>query len=112
MATKLSRAVKLIEKLGICLVFPLENRSDPPSLWSALYPGEKMLWEWDEDGDGRVSDLWHLRMRLAESREVVYAKWFRGRATFFSRDVYREMLGRMDAAGQLDAPRTREAAAL
>ena len=112
MASKISRPVKLIEKLGICLVFPLENQSDPPSLWSALYPGEKMLWEWDEDGDARVSNLWHLRMRLAESREVVYAKWFRGRATFFSRDVYREILGRMDAAGKLNAPLTREAAAL
>jgi hypothetical protein len=112
MASKISRAVKLIEKLGICLVFPIKNAKDPPSLWSALYPGEEMIWEWDEDGDHRVSDLWHLRMRLAESREVVYAKWLRGRATFFSRDVYREMLGRMDAVGKLSAPLSREAAAL
>ena len=71
-----------------------------------------MKWEWDEDGDSRVADLWHLRMRLAESREVVYAKWLRGRATFFSRDVYREMLGRVDAIGKLRAPLSREAAAV
>jgi hypothetical protein len=112
MASKISRSVKLIEKLGICLVFPIKNASDPPALWNALYPGEEMIWEWDEDGDSRVGDLWHLRMRLAESREVVYAKWLRGRATFFSRDVYREMLGRMDAIGKLRAPLSREAGAL
>jgi hypothetical protein len=106
------RATKAIEKIGICLVFPIKNAKDPPSLWSVLYPGEEMIWEWDEDGDPRVSDLWHLRMRLAESRNVVYAKWFGGRATFFSRDVYREMLGRMKAAGKLLAPLSREAAAL
>lgn len=112
MASKISKSVKLIEKLGICLVFPVKNQTDPPSLWSALYPGEEMIWDWNDDGDSRVADLWHLRMRLAESREVVYAKWFRGRATFFSRDVYRELLGRMEASGKLDAPRTREASAL
>ena len=102
----------LIEKLGICLVFSVKNQSDPPSLWSALYPGESMIWEWDEDGDSRVADLWHLRMHLAESRKVVYAKWFSGRATFFSRDVYREILGRMEARGKLRAAMTREAGAL
>jgi hypothetical protein len=112
MASKTSRAVKLIEKLGICLVFPIKNAKDPPSLWAALYPGEEMIWEWDADGDHRVSDLWHLRMRLAESREVVYAKWLRGRATFFSRDLYRELLGRMDACGKLMTSLSREAAAL
>jgi hypothetical protein len=112
MASKISRAITSIEKLGICLVFPVKNAKDPPSLWSALYPREKMIWEWDEDGDHRVADLWHLRMRLAESRDVVYAKWFSGRATFFSRDVYREILGRMDARGKLFAPLSREAAAL
>ncbi|MEO7113786.1 MAG: hypothetical protein ABI183_25325 [Polyangiaceae bacterium] len=104
--------MRLIEKLGICLVFPIKNAADPPSLWNALYPGEEMIWEWDEDGDARVAELWHLRMRLAESREVVYAKWLRGRATFFSRDVYREMLGRMDLLEKLRAPLSREAAAL
>jgi hypothetical protein len=112
MASKVPLSVKLIEKLGICLVFPIKNASDPPALWSALYPREKMIWEWDEDGDSRVADLWHLRMRLAESRKVVYAKWLGGRATFFSRDVYRELLGRMEACGKLRAPFSRETGAL
>jgi hypothetical protein len=108
----ISRATTAIEKIGICLVFPIKNAKDPPSLWAELYPREKMIWEWDEDGDSRVADLWHLRMRLAESRKVVYAKWFGGRATFFSHDVYRELLGRMDASGKLRAAMTREAGAL
>ncbi len=112
MSSGISRALTAIEKIGICLVFPIKNAKDPPSLWAALYPGEEMIWEWDEDGDSRVADLWHLRMRLAESRDVVYAKWISGRATFFSRDVYREILRRMDTAGKLLAPLSRESAAL
>lgn len=91
----LARAVKLVDKAGILLVFPIENREDPPSLWNALHPGEKMVWEWDEDGDFRVADLWHLRAALAESREVVYAKWLRGRATVIAKEVFRAMLGRV-----------------
>ena len=51
-----------------------------------------MVWEWDDGGDDRVAKLWHLRTELSTSREVVYAKWFRGRATFFSREVFTALL--------------------
>ena len=55
MASKLARAIRIVEKIGICLVFPIENRADPPSLWAALHPNEKMRWEWTDDGDNRVA---------------------------------------------------------
>ena len=74
------------------LIFPLNNRPEPLSLWSALYPGEAMRWEWDENGDDRVSKLWHLRAQLSTSREVVYSKWFQGRATAFSRELFTALL--------------------
>lgn len=40
-----------------------------------------MHWEWDDAGDKRVADLWHLREELSRSGErVVYTKWFQNRA--------------------------------
>ncbi|HEX7665364.1 MAG TPA: hypothetical protein VF407_12655 [Polyangiaceae bacterium] len=108
------KAVKLVEKAGFLLVFPIENREEPPSLWHALYPGEKMVWEWDDDGDGRVHDLWHLRAALATSLEVVYVKWFRGRATLLSKDLFRAMLSRLEekAGGNLQRGISHEAKAI
>jgi hypothetical protein len=86
-----AQALRAIEKHGILLTFPIDNRPQPDSLWSAHYP-DKMRWEWDETGDDRVAQLWHLRTQLSESRKVVYAKWYQGRATFFSRKVFAQML--------------------
>lgn len=51
-----------------------------------------MKWEWDDTGDTRVFDLWILREELSRSREVVYAKWYKGRATFFSKQVFIALL--------------------
>jgi hypothetical protein len=56
-----------------------------------------MYWAWDETADHRVVGLWHLRERLARSRKVVYAKWFRGRAVFFSREFFVSMLAAVAA---------------
>jgi hypothetical protein len=89
---KPARALSLIEKHGILLVYPIQNRPEPRSLWSELHGGAPMRWEWDQEGDTRVHDLWHLREHLARSMKVVYSKWYQGRATFFSRDVFRAML--------------------
>ncbi len=51
-----------------------------------------MKWEWDESGDDRVADLWHLKTRLSTTRKVVYTKWFRGRATYFSKELFTALL--------------------
>lgn len=74
------------------MVYPLQNRQDPPSLWSVLYPRTKMRWEWDVDGDDRVGELWRLREELSRSDKVVYAKWYQGRATFFSKNIFTNLL--------------------
>jgi hypothetical protein len=81
-------AVKAIERAGLLLVFPIANSPQFPSLWSHFFPRSKMRWEWDDAGDHRVADLWHLREELSRSGQVVYTKWFRGRATFFSRSLF------------------------
>jgi len=84
-------ARKAIDKYGMLLVFPIQGKPEP-SLWSVAYPGEEMRWEWDENGDDRVARLWHLREELSRSKKVIYTKWYRGRATFFSRPVFSALL--------------------
>jgi len=85
---KQTDAIKAIERHGILLVYPIKNAKDPLSLWSALYPRSEMRWAWDEGSDSRVASLWHLREQLSRSKKVVYAKWYQGRATFFSREIF------------------------
>jgi hypothetical protein len=100
---KISRAVSIIDRLGIVLVYPIDNKPTPPSLWSEIHLTSEMKWSWDEDADPRVAELWHLRERLAHSSDVAYAKWFRGRATFFSLPVFHAILGRLEQAGNVFA---------
>lgn len=85
---KLKSAVSKINARGALLVFPINNKKKPASLWSEFYPKSKMRWEWDSDGDDRVGELWALMKKLSDSREVVYSKWYQGRATFFSRKLF------------------------
>lgn len=92
MSLNLRSATQHIEKHGVLLVYPIAGKSEPKSLWSVAYPRSKMRWEWDTDGDDRVARLWHLREELSRSRKVVYAKWFKGRATFFSRPAFTAFL--------------------
>jgi len=97
MKRDVARARAAIERLGITLVYPPANEREPPSLWYELHPRTRMQWSWDADADPRVAELWHLRNELSASGDVAYGKWFRGRATFFSLDVFHAMLGRIAA---------------
>ena len=92
MKLNLENAIQAIEQNGILLVFPIDNKNDPPSLWSAFHPRSEMRWEWDENGDDRVPKLWHLREELSRSGRVIYTKWFRGRATFFSPKIFKALI--------------------
>jgi hypothetical protein len=84
-------ALRAIAQHGVLLVYPITNRAQPASLWSELYPGVTMRWAWDEGADERVVRLWQLREQLASSRAVVYSKWYKGRAVFFSRELFTAM---------------------
>jgi hypothetical protein len=74
------------------LVFPIHNREQPHSLWSEFFPKTRMVWEWNEDSDHRVGDMWQMMKRLSDCRDVVYSKWYQGRATFFSHELFTAML--------------------
>ncbi|UOF01303.1 AlkZ-related protein [Bdellovibrio reynosensis] len=89
---KKKKMIDAINNRGALLVYPLENKKEPPSLWSELYPRTKMRWEWDQGADNRVAEMWIMREELSRSGDVVYAKWFRNRATFFSKDVFTNLL--------------------
>ncbi|WP_415062587.1 hypothetical protein [Bdellovibrio sp.] len=103
---KKKKMIQAIQSKGCLLVYPLENRKEPASLWSELYPRTKMRWEWDQEGDNRVAEMWVLREELSRSREVIYAKWFRGRATFFSKEVFVNILAYLGSSqGEVSLPR-------
>jgi hypothetical protein len=93
-----TKAIQAIQKRGALLVYPLNNRKEPLSIWSELYPRSKMRWEWDQDGDNRVASLWRLREELSRSHQVIYVKWYQGRATFFSREVFVHLLAFLRSA--------------
>lgn len=89
---KIKSAIKQIDQHGCLLVFPINNRPAPLSLWNCFYPKDKMIWEWSEDSDDRISQMWHLMKSLSDCRQVVYSKWYQGRATFFSRELFISLL--------------------
>lgn len=103
------KAITKINKAGILLVFPITNQKEPRSLWYEFFPRTQMRWEWDESGDQRVADLWHLRTELSSCRDVVYAKWFRGRATFFSHEVFAALLRGLCTVGGQQPPLSADA---
>jgi len=90
-----AKAIRHIEAAGMLLVYPIDNQPEPASLWSAFFPKSRMRWEWDTGGDDRVANLWRLREELSRSEKVVYAKWYKGRATFFSKEVFTAALARL-----------------
>jgi len=108
MALRVEKARAIVERLGIALVYPIPNRPELPSLWGEMFPRTKMVWSWDADADPRVAQIWHVRERLARTHDVAYAKWFRGRATFFSLPVFHALLGRFRAV-RTPLPRESEA---
>lgn len=70
----------------------MNNKSQPLSLWSCFYPRSKMNWSWDSGSDNRVSQMWMLMKKLSDCREVIYSKWYQGRATFFSVELFTALL--------------------
>jgi hypothetical protein len=97
-SSKRQKIIQAIEKEGCLLVYPLDNKKEPKSIWSSLYPKTEMRWEWDQDGDNRVAELWVLREELSRSEKVIYSKWYKNRATFFSEDVFINLLSFLGSA--------------
>lgn len=88
----LKKAIQHIETDGFLLVYPIQNAKEPQSLWSRLYPKSKMVWEWTSESDDRVAEMWHLKTMLAQSKNVIYGKYYKNRATFFSKNLFVSLL--------------------
>jgi hypothetical protein len=88
MKPNLKTAVKAIDDYGLCLTYPDSNKADPKSLWHVFHPRSKMEWDWDADSDDRIADMWIFREELSRSGKVVYAKWYKGKATFLSKELF------------------------
>jgi hypothetical protein len=86
-----SGAVKHVQKHGVLLLFPINNRPEPLSLWHCFFADDEMRWEWSDDGDNRIALIWHLRAPLSQRDDVVYTKWFQGRATCLSIESFRSL---------------------
>jgi len=97
----LRTAVSHINRRGALLVFPLQNRKEPGSLWSEFYPRKKMVWNWNESSAQEVGELWRLMKELSVSKKVVYTKWYQNRATFFSKDLFQAMLAQIMVTGKI-----------
>jgi hypothetical protein len=108
----LAQAEAAIERAGALLVYPIDNRREPASLWYVLHPRSEMRWAWDDGADMRVVRLWQLREALASRRQVVYSKWYRGRATFFSRTLFAAMLAALSTRPLALSSEARELLAL
>ncbi len=73
-------------------MFPLSNQKEPRSLWSEFFPRKKMHWSWDDSASDSVAELWWLMKKLSAGGHVVYSKWYRGRATFFSPELFTALI--------------------
>ncbi|MGE4134011.1 MAG: hypothetical protein AB7F86_20410 [Bdellovibrionales bacterium] len=105
MSQATDKAISHINKNGVLLVFPLKGRADVPSLWKAFHPRTPMRWEWTDDADDKVVRMWQLMKELSFKTDIVYSKWFQGRATFFSRDLFVALLRwRLDHSQALASP--------
>lgn len=88
---RVEAAIAATNKHGWLLVFPVPNKKEPLSIWHVLHPKSVMRWEWTESADDKVVQLWNLRRLLAESQQVLYSKWYRGRATVFSQELFKKL---------------------
>jgi hypothetical protein len=95
----IKQAIKKVNENGVLLVFPVNNKPTPKSIWSEFYPRTKLKWEWDDTGDQKVFKMWQLMKELSTNKEVVYSKWHAGRATFFSRELFIALLAHMRTSG-------------
>ena len=89
--SRFERAIEFIDQQGILLVFPVKNQKDADSLWARFHPRTPLRWEWTDDGDDKVFQMWHLMKELSDCEQVVYSKWYQGRATYFSRELFQAL---------------------
>ncbi len=75
--SKPSEAVRFIDHVGFCMLFPVKNVS-LPSLHYAVAKRQPTGW------DKYVQLVWKWKDELPKQRRALYTKYFKGRGTFLS----------------------------
>jgi hypothetical protein len=70
-------AVRFIDAVGYCLLFPIKN-APLPSLYYAMARRTAITW------DDSCEKLWEWKDDLPRKRRAFYSKYFHGRGTFIS----------------------------
>jgi hypothetical protein len=87
-------AVKYIDAAGFCTLFPVKN----VPLTSLYYAVTRRNPQSDFVWDRYVEMLWKWKDILPQRKRAYYAKYFRGRGTFISRDLLPSFLAMRETA--------------
>jgi winged helix DNA-binding protein len=89
-----SEAVKYIDAVGYCMLFPVTNVPLPSLYFAATRrnPHEKMIW------DKFSAMVWNLKDELPRCRRAFYGKYFRGRGTLISLRLLPHFLAMRESA--------------
>lgn len=78
--TTAAEAVKFIDAVGYCVLFPIKNLA-LPSLYFACARRDPAVYE---DWDIHCQRIWKWKDELGRRKKAFYAKYFKGRGTFIS----------------------------
>jgi hypothetical protein len=90
----LAEAVKFIDAIGYCMLFPVKNTPLPSLYYAVTRRGLHGKWKWDKYS----SMVWRWKDELPRRRRAFYAKYFRGRGTIISLQLLPHFLAMRDAA--------------
>ena len=87
----LAGAARFLDAVGYCLLFPIKNLP-LPSLYYAVSRKDNPDW------DQYARKVWEWKDELPRKRRGLYAKYFKGRGSFLSRDMLPHFLAMHDTA--------------
>jgi hypothetical protein len=89
-----TEAVKFIDAMGYCMLFPVKNTPLPSLYYAVTRRGLHGKWKWDKYS----SMVWRWKDELPHRRRAVYAKYFRGRGTLISLQLLPHFLAMRESA--------------
>ena len=78
--TTLAEAVRFIDALGFCVLYPIKGLALPSLYFSVTGRDPHVEHKWDEKSEM----LWRWKNELPRRRRAFYGKYFKGRGTFIS----------------------------
>lgn len=88
----MNKFANVIQDKGMLLMFPIKNEKDPDSFWPHVFPRSKFFWDWTKDTDPKIFKIRTIIDELLNNDQIIQAKWYKNRATFFSKETFQHML--------------------